>query len=90
MNVLLLVTASFLIAWLAYLLGQQKSKWVKNTKPHLSLKLSGQESEDKTQIKQTEEALRSSERRYATLAQIAPVGIFHTSATGRCLYVNEQ
>ncbi|MDY7015126.1 MAG: PAS domain S-box protein, partial [Cyanobacteriota bacterium] len=37
----------------------------------------------------TEIALRESERRYATLAEVAPVGIFRTDARGNCLYVNE-
>lgn len=40
--------------------------------------------------KATEEALRQSEHRYATLAQTAPVGIFRTDAAGRCLFMNEQ
>lgn len=35
-------------------------------------------------------ALRESKQRYATLAQAAPVGIFHTDAKGQCLYVNER
>lgn len=37
-----------------------------------------------------ETALGESEQRYATLAQVAPVGIFHTDARGQCLYVNER
>ncbi len=49
-----------------------------------------QEIKYKTKINQAQEALLSSERRYSTLAKIAPVGIFHTSATGHCLYVNER
>lgn len=36
------------------------------------------------------EALRESEYRYSTLAKVAPVGIFGTDASGRCLYVNER
>jgi len=40
--------------------------------------------------KKAEALLRESERRYATLAAIAPVGIFRTDAVGHCLYVNER
>ncbi len=77
MTTLLLMIGTVLIAWLAYLLGKWNSKPRENT-------------EHETQIKQAQSALLSSERRYSTLAKIAPVGIFHTSATGHCLYVNEQ
>ncbi|MDY6782184.1 MAG: PAS domain S-box protein [Cyanobacteriota bacterium] len=38
----------------------------------------------------TETALRESEQRYATLAEVSPVGIFRTDARGNCLYVNER
>jgi PAS domain S-box-containing protein len=37
-----------------------------------------------------ERSLRASERRYRTLAQGAPVGIFHTDAAGQWLYANER
>ncbi len=90
MNTLLLMIATALIAWLAYLVGKRNSKLVKNTEQNLQSKLTWQESEHKTQINQAQKALLSSERRYSTLAKIAPVGIFHTSATGHCLYVNER
>lgn len=36
------------------------------------------------------QALQQSDRRYATLAKMSPVGIFHTDAVGNCLYVNER
>jgi PAS domain S-box-containing protein len=39
---------------------------------------------------QAERALRDSQRRYATITQVAPVGIFHTDAEGNCSYVNER
>jgi PAS domain S-box-containing protein len=39
---------------------------------------------------QAERALRDSQRRYATITQVAPVGIFHTDADGNCSYVNER
>jgi PAS domain S-box-containing protein len=39
-------------------------------------------------VKMHDEALRHSEMRYQTLAEIAPVGIFRTDATGSILYVN--
>jgi diguanylate cyclase (GGDEF)-like protein/PAS domain S-box-containing protein len=42
------------------------------------------------QRQRTEADLRKSERRYASLAAAAPVGIFHTDAEGKCLYVNER
>ncbi|MBD2441620.1 bifunctional diguanylate cyclase/phosphodiesterase, partial [Nostoc sp. FACHB-110] len=43
-----------------------------------------------TQRKQTEEALKQSERRYANLTEAAPVGIFQLDTTGKCTYVNER
>jgi PAS domain S-box-containing protein len=46
--------------------------------------------EDITEQKQAENAVREIQQRYQTLAHIAPVGIFHTDAAGRCLDVNEQ
>ncbi|WP_413160655.1 PAS domain S-box protein [Capilliphycus salinus ALCB114379] len=39
---------------------------------------------------QAETALRESERRYATLTEVSPVGIFCRDAAGNCLYVNER
>lgn len=42
------------------------------------------------QRQHAEADLRQSERRYASLAAAAPVGIFHTDAQGKCLYVNER
>lgn len=39
---------------------------------------------------QIEATLRASERRYATLTELSPVGIFQTDAMGHCLYVNER
>ncbi|MEP7237594.1 MAG: PAS domain S-box protein [Ferruginibacter sp.] len=38
--------------------------------------------------KKAEEAVLESERRYHTLAEISPVGIFHTDETGYTTYVN--
>lgn len=40
--------------------------------------------------KQTEITLLQSERRYASLAEAAPVGIFRTDPVGQCLYVNDR
>jgi diguanylate cyclase (GGDEF)-like protein/PAS domain S-box-containing protein len=46
--------------------------------------------QDVTRRHATERALEQSERLYRTLAQVAPVGIFHTDPAGRCTYVNDQ
>ena len=40
--------------------------------------------------RRTEEALRASEERFWTLAQLSPVGIFQTDDEGNFLYVNER
>ena len=42
---------------------------------------------DITERKQAESALRESERRYATLAEAAPVAIFRLDAVGQCIYL---
>lgn len=39
---------------------------------------------------QAEQALAQSEALFRTLAQVAPVGIFRTDATGSCTFVNER
>gem|GEM_PF-3863765 len=39
---------------------------------------------------EAEQALRASESRYHSLAQIAPVGIFRTDLHGDCIYANER
>ncbi|BAZ51388.1 PAS/PAC sensor hybrid histidine kinase [Nostoc sp. NIES-4103] len=45
---------------------------------------------DISKRKATESALRRSEHRYASLVQAAPVGIFRSNASGRCIFINEQ
>ncbi|MCL1472215.1 PAS domain S-box protein [Argonema antarcticum] len=40
--------------------------------------------------KRIEATLLESEQRYATLAAVAPVGIFRTDAAGNCVYVNDR
>ncbi|OUL22137.1 hypothetical protein BV372_30890 [Nostoc sp. T09] len=43
---------------------------------------------DITERKQIEQALRESERRYATLAEASPVAIFRLDTAGNCVYAN--
>lgn len=45
---------------------------------------------DLTERKRVEQALRESERRYQTLAEVSPVGIFRTDAQGQTVYVNPR
>jgi PAS domain S-box-containing protein len=45
---------------------------------------------DTTEINRTEVALRDSERRYQTLTEVSPVGIFYADPRARCVYVNER
>lgn len=45
---------------------------------------------DCTVQKQMEIALRNNEQLFRSLTEVAPVGIFRTDATGKCLYVNER
>ncbi|WP_013323034.1 PAS domain S-box protein [Gloeothece verrucosa] len=45
---------------------------------------------DVTQRKEAEMALQASEARYATLTELAPVGIFHTDSEGNCIYINQH
>ncbi len=45
---------------------------------------------DITDRRRAEEALRAEERRYQTLSEISPVGIFRTDAQGQTTYVNPR
>ncbi|MGL5193734.1 MAG: PAS domain S-box protein, partial [Chroococcales cyanobacterium] len=45
---------------------------------------------DITERKIAQEAFQASQRRYQTLAEASPVGIFHTDADCNCLYVNQR
>jgi PAS domain S-box-containing protein len=42
------------------------------------------------QRQKMETTLRQTQQHYQTLAQVAPVGIFHTNAKGQCLSVNDR
>ncbi|OLP18873.1 hypothetical protein BST81_08120 [Leptolyngbya sp. 'hensonii'] len=54
-----------------------------------AVRISGSET-DITQRKLAEDALRDSERRYATLAAAAPVAIFRFDTPFNCVYVNDR
>jgi PAS domain S-box-containing protein len=43
-----------------------------------------------SQLRRTEHALQRREESFHHLAQISPVGIFHTNAQGECTYVNKR
>jgi PAS domain S-box-containing protein len=45
---------------------------------------------DVTEQRNTEKVLRNTEKLYATLAEVSPVGIFHSDTEGNCLYVNQR
>jgi PAS domain S-box-containing protein len=45
---------------------------------------------DITGHKRVEAELRESRKRYKTLEEISPIGIFHTDAKGKFLYINER
>lgn len=44
---------------------------------------------DVTEQRRASEALKDSERKFQTLANLAPAGIFRTDGVGNCLYVND-
>ncbi|MGM3307071.1 PAS domain S-box protein [Anabaena sp. WFMT] len=75
--------------------GENLSRWLRTNKIPL-LTPAGEiigvlvSYEDITERKEMERALQKSERRYATLAASAPVGIYRTDTAGNCLYVNDR
>ena len=48
------------------------------------------EVDERVERKLADEALMASERKYHALAELSPVGIFHTDAEGDCTYINER
>jgi len=46
-----------------------------------------QENQERLKI---EESLRESQKRFESLASVAPVGIYRTNTTGDCIYVNDR
>ncbi|MBD2043480.1 PAS domain S-box protein [Microcoleus sp. FACHB-672] len=74
-----------------YLCKDGSYKWLKWTDAqHTADGLVYAVAHDITERKQMQKALQESEQRHQSLAEIAPVGIFHTDAQGECLYVNER
>ncbi|WRH67221.1 MAG: PAS domain S-box protein [Planktothrix sp. GU0601_MAG3] len=45
---------------------------------------------DVTEQRNMEQILQNTQKLYATLAEVSPVGIFHTDTQGNCLYVNQR
>ncbi|WP_190759849.1 PAS domain S-box protein [Microcoleus sp. FACHB-68] len=74
-----------------YLCKDGSYKWLKWTDAqHTADGLVYAVAHDITECKQMQKALQESEQRHQSLAEIAPVGIFHTDAQGDCLYVNKR
>ncbi len=65
-------------------------RWLSWTSTQLEQDLLYAVARDITERKQFEQQLQASQRRYATLTEISPVGIFHTNTQGECLYVNQR
>lgn len=61
---------------------------LKEAAEYLSIVIRDAETQEKR--RRAEEAQRESEKRYQTLAEVLPVGIFHADAEGNCTYVNER
>ncbi len=76
--------------------GRQKFVWIRVSAVPLFSRDSGKplevfaSFEDITELKEAEEALRSSEAELRYLFDTAPVGIFRTTSTGRVLKVNPK
>lgn len=69
-----------------WILARGQAFWHKNGNV---VQMVGSET-DITERKRIEQALELSERRYSSLAQLAPVGIFGTDRDGNCIYVNDR
>ncbi len=83
-----LMSQGVILGWVGFASFSEKKVW---TESNIQLlRMFGEIVTNALQRQHTEKALQESERRYSTLVQISPVGIFQTDATGNCLYVNER
>jgi PAS domain S-box-containing protein len=74
----------------AYLLvSQRRTEQIRKLATDLSATNGRLRAETSERVR-TEHAYSASEKRFSTVAEISPVGIFRTDAEGNCIYVNER